>query len=97
MRVKVFAHCCTRGSPAEENLSNQKGEAADLRRWIKARRSFSKRTYISAPRPPFLRGAALLERLSGKSLSDSTIRRVLKRLGFSQKNGLWGRWNETSG
>jgi transposase len=26
-----------------------------------------------------------LERLTGKSLSDSTIRRVLKRLGFSQK------------
>jgi transposase len=37
------------------------------------------------------------ERLTGKSLSDSTIRRVLKRLGFSQKNGLWGRWNGTSG
>jgi len=38
-----------------------------------------------------------LERLTGKSLGDSTIRRALKRLGFSQKNGLWGRWNETSG
>jgi transposase len=38
-----------------------------------------------------------LERLTGKSLGDSTIRRVLKRLGFSQKNGLWGRWNGASG
>jgi len=38
-----------------------------------------------------------LEQLTTKSLSDSTIRRVLKRLGFSQKNGLWGRWNGTSG
>ncbi len=38
-----------------------------------------------------------LERLTGKSLSDSTIRRVLKRLDFSQKTGLWGRWNGTSG
>ena len=38
-----------------------------------------------------------LERLTAKSLSDSTIRRVLKRLGFSQKNGLGGRWNGTSG
>ena len=38
-----------------------------------------------------------LERLTGKRLGDSTIRRVLKRLGFSQKNGLWGRWNETNG
>jgi transposase len=38
-----------------------------------------------------------LERTSGKSLSDSTVRRLLKRMGFSQKNGLWGRWNGTSG
>jgi transposase len=38
-----------------------------------------------------------LERTGGKSLSDSTVRRLLKRMGFSQKNGLWGQWNETSG
>jgi transposase len=38
-----------------------------------------------------------LELTSGKFLSDSTVRRLLKRMGFSQKNGLWGHWNETSG
>ena len=38
-----------------------------------------------------------LEQLTGKRLGDSTLRRVLKRLGFSQKNGAWGRWNATSG
>ena len=38
-----------------------------------------------------------LERLTGKALSDSTVKRLLKRLGFSRKNGLWGRWSETSG
>jgi transposase len=38
-----------------------------------------------------------LEQLTGKRLSGSTIRRVLKRLGFSQKNGLWVRQNGTSG
>jgi transposase len=37
-----------------------------------------------------------LEHITGKVLSDSTVRRLMKRLGFSQKNGLWGRWNETS-
>lgn len=37
-----------------------------------------------------------LEQLTGKALSDSTIRRLLKRLGFSQKNGAWERWSETS-
>jgi transposase len=34
-----------------------------------------------------------LEYLTGTTLSDSTVRRLMKRLGFSQKNGRWGRWN----
>ena len=38
-----------------------------------------------------------LERTTGKILSASTVKRLLKRLGFSRKNGLWGRWNETNG
>jgi transposase len=37
-----------------------------------------------------------LEHMTGKDLSDSIVRRLMKRLGFSQKNGRWGRWNETS-
>src|SRR5215218_1608805 len=38
-----------------------------------------------------------LEHTTGKALSDSTVLRLLKRMGFSQKNGLWRRWSETSG
>ena len=38
-----------------------------------------------------------LEHITGTDMSDATVRRLMKRLGFSQKNGLWGRWNETSG
>jgi transposase len=38
-----------------------------------------------------------LERITGKALSGSTVKRLLKRLGFSRKNGLWGRWSETNG
>jgi transposase len=38
-----------------------------------------------------------LEHATGKALSDSTVKRLLKRLGFSRKNGLWGRRSETSG
>ena len=38
-----------------------------------------------------------LEHIVGKALSDSTVKRLLKRLGFSRKNGLWGRWSETNG
>ena len=37
-----------------------------------------------------------LESFAGKSLSEPTLRRILKRMGFSRKKGLWGRWNETS-
>jgi transposase len=38
-----------------------------------------------------------LESFAGKSLSESTLRRLMKRMGFSRKKGLWGRWNETDG
>jgi transposase len=38
-----------------------------------------------------------LEHTTGKALSDSTVKRLLKRLGLSRKNGLWGRWSETNG
>ena len=41
-------------------------------------------------RVAFLRGA------SGVGLSVSTVRRLLRRLGFSQKNGAWVRPSETS-
>jgi transposase len=37
-----------------------------------------------------------LEHITSTSLSDSTVRRLMKRLGFTQKNGVWGRWNETN-
>ncbi len=38
-----------------------------------------------------------LESFAGKSLSEPTLRRLLKRMGFSRKKGLWGRWNATNG
>jgi transposase len=37
-----------------------------------------------------------LEHLTATTLSDSTVRRLMKRMGFSQKNGQWGRWNATN-
>jgi transposase len=37
-----------------------------------------------------------LEHITATTLSDSTVRRLMKRMGFSQKRGQWGRWNETS-
>ena len=37
-----------------------------------------------------------LESLAGKTLSEPTLRRLLNRIGFSRKKGVWGRWNGTS-
>jgi hypothetical protein len=34
---------------------------------------------------------------TGKNLSLSTVKRLLKRMGFSRKNGVWGRWSEMNG
>jgi transposase len=38
-----------------------------------------------------------LESFAGKTMSEPTLRRLLKRMGFSRKKGQWGRWNETNG
>ena len=34
---------------------------------------------------------------TGTALSDSSVKRLLRRLGFSRKNELWGLWSETNG
>jgi transposase len=50
-----------------------------------------RRPYAAArERADFLRGA------SGIELSASTIRRLVRKLGFSQKNGAWARRSATS-
>jgi transposase len=37
-----------------------------------------------------------LQTITGKSLSEVTLRRLMKRMGFSRKKGVWGRWNATN-
>lgn len=39
---------------------------------------------------------AFVEYITGKSLSEATLKRLLKRLGYSRKKGVWGRWNGMS-
>jgi transposase len=38
-----------------------------------------------------------LESFAGTTMSEPTLRRLLKRMGFSRKKGVWGRWSETNG
>ncbi len=40
---------------------------------------------------------SFLQSITGERLSYSTIRRLLKRLGWSRKKGVWVQQNETSG
>jgi transposase len=49
------------------------------------------------PAATVLERRRFLEHTTGKALSASTVKRLLKRLGLSRKNGLWGRWSETNG
>ena len=37
-----------------------------------------------------------LEQLTAKALSNSTVGRLLRRMGFTRKNGVWGHWNGMS-
>src|SRR5215212_1822871 len=41
-------------------------------------------------------GRHFLESFAGKTMSEPTLRRLLKRMGFGRKKGAWGRWSETS-
>jgi hypothetical protein len=86
------------------SLEPRKRAAADHHRGGRSEttpRSFSiEDTYTSARRRERLPEAPLLFEATErhKALSDSTIRRVLKRLGFSQKTDSVGAlWNGTSG
>jgi transposase len=55
-----------------------------------------KRDVEERPAATIAQRRRFLEHITATTLSDSTVRRLMKRLGYSQKNGLWGRWNETS-
>ncbi len=90
--VKRYARSVRQGesltpkkSPGRPRIVDQKTQAL-LKEDVKER-----------PAAPISQRRRFLEHITGTDMSDSTVRRLMKRLGFSQKNGQWGRWNETSG
>ena len=90
--VKRYSRLAAR----EEPLAPRKGggrppkaDAAALARLLEG--YVARCPYASAhERAAFVRGA------SGVGLSTSTVRRLLGKLGFSQKNGAWARRSATS-
>jgi transposase len=89
--VKRYSRTATKGGSLEPRKSPGRprkiGEKA---------RTLLERDAEERPGATISQRRRFLEHVTGTSLSDSTVRRLMKRLGFSQKNGRWGRWNATS-
>ncbi len=60
------------------------------------RKLYSKEDVEKRPAATVAERRRFLENLTGNSLSEPTLRRLLKRMGFSRKKGLWGPRSETS-
>jgi transposase len=89
--VKRYARISDRGASLEPRKGGGRPPKADqsTRRLLEA-------DVQERPTATVKERRRFLKHATGKALSDSTIGRLLKRLGFSRKNGLWGRWSETS-
>jgi transposase len=89
--VKRYAGSARRGEPLTPKTSpgrpHKVGEEA---------RVLLEKDVEERPSATISQRRRFLEYLTATTLSDSTVRRLIKRLGFSQKNGQWGRWNGTN-
>jgi len=89
--VKRYTRLVVREEPLAPRKGGGRPRKADAAFERLLEEHVARRPYASAhERAAFLRGA------SGVGLSASTIRRLLRRLGFSQKNGAWVRRSATS-
>jgi transposase len=89
--IKRYARAAPRGEPLTPKKSPAQPRKADQKA-----RALLEEDVKERPAATISQRRRFLEHLTGTTLSDSTVRRLMKRMGFSQKNRLWGRWNETS-
>ena len=89
--VKRYARIASRGEPLEPRKGGGRPPKTD-----EITKKLLEEDVKDRPGATVSERRRFLESVSGKTLSDSTIRRLLKRMGFSRKKGLWGRWSETS-
>ena len=89
--VKRYSRTARRGDPLEPKKSPGRPRKVN-----ESARVLLEEDVKERPAATVSQRRRFLEHITSKSLSDSTVRRLMKRLGFSQKNGRWGRWNETS-
>jgi transposase len=90
--VKRYSKTARKGGSLEPRKSPGRPHKANEKARILLKKDVEER-----PTATISQRRRFLEHLTGTTFSDSTVRRLMKRLGFSQKNGQWGRWNGTSG
>jgi transposase len=91
--VKRYSRIAQRGVP----LAPRKGGGGRPPKIDQTAEKLLKEDVKERPAATVSQRRRFLEHVTGNALSNSTIKRLLKRLGFSRKNGVWGRWSETNG
>ena len=90
--VKRYTKLATQGEPPTPRKGGGRPPIAD-----DATRKLLEDDIRARPAATIEERRRFLMSFAGKNLSEVTLRRLLKRMGFSRKKGLWGRWNETKG
>lgn len=94
--VKRYTRLASQGEPLTPRKGGGRPPIAD-----DATRRLLEEDIRQRPSATIRERRCFLERFGGKSLSEITLRRLLKRMGYSRKKGVkkgvWGRWNETNG
>lgn len=90
--VKRYAKMADEGRPLapKKRPGSQPKTGEDARRLLEA-------DLEERPAATLAQRREFLERVRGVEVSDSTVSRLLKRMGFSRKKGLWVRASATSG
>jgi transposase len=89
--VKRYARTARQGGSLEPRKSPGRPRKANEKAQVLLEKDVEER-----PGATISQRRHFLEQIMSTTLSNSTVRRLMRRLGFSQKNGQWGRWNETS-
>jgi transposase len=90
--VKRYTRLASRGEPLTPRKGGGRPPIAD-----DVTRKLLEEDIRTRPSATIRERRRFLESFAGESLSEVTLRRLLKRMGFSRKKGVWGRWNETDG
>jgi transposase len=89
--VKRYARSVRRGESLSPKKSPGRPRIVDQKAQV-----LLKEDVKECPAATISQRRRFLEHITATDMSASTVRRLMKRLGFSQKNGQWGRWNETN-